>query len=1555
MTITVNNVQLTVDEDMPPVNPAVDADEVASFAPFAGADGTALAAIIDGLTKAAPTADFTTTQIAVEAGLLTVGANTTAVGFASTAGGAAFSETVGINSGLKTADGTSIYLFQADDNDNLVYGTIGNDNLNTNPVAFILVIDQQLTGANVTAAKLWVLQYAALQHVGQNDTEGDPLLTLADKVFIASTAFTESIFSDFSGVAAGAPVFAILEDDSGTSPIDFLITAFKDTAPLTLETLNISNQGSFPGSLASGSQNITPGTGLRFDTITGGVELADKNDALIAYGTHALVVRAGFTIVQNQGGRPTDLLVDVFDSAADTAQGHNYTTSLGAVDTSAGAPTVERVRVTVIDSAGQVVQLITDTTTSNSAVTFNADGSVTVKDTQLNWTIEVFSAGGFDRFTATNVDSQSNAYVDIGRLTFTASSTSADVDEVGSHIEFDDSGPTIALDGVAAPLEVDDSDLPTGTTPDAPVTATIDVSGNFDYAYGSDGPGTFTYAMKAQAGDSGLDDAESGQSIFLRVNGSGVVEGYTETDEDVVFTVAVAADGEVTLTLLRAIKHDADGAGDAAKSLAGAAIQVTGTVTDQEGVTNGDSVSIDLPIGDKLNFLDDDPTVAATDADADQLSADDDDLGESDSTSFAGLFDPDFGADGPDPTADAVYSLVIGDDNSGIYDVDTDTEVLLKVVGNQVIGYVQDGGEATVFTITVDVDTGEVTLVQSRAIKHADDAPSTDDSPDPVHFADVEDLIGLKVVVKDKDGDTATATADITGTFVFTDGQPSISAVDATANTLNATDNSLGAGGADTISGAALFTPASGPDGYDAADDVVYTLSTPGGASGIFDVATGLEAQLQVDGTSIVGVVEDGGPQVVFRVAVNADTGVVTLTQLRAIQHTPDLGSPSDASLDPEHLTAANLIQLTATVKDRDGDTDSAVSNIGGALEFTDGQPTIDATDATPASLSVDDDDLDTTASDTISGSALFTPHYGPDGAGPGDVISYSMDAPPAASGLFDVATNLEVQLKTVAGVVTGYVDDGGTERTVFTVGVDADTGVVTLTQLRAVRHNPDEGTLTDTSNDPTALTGTNKIKLTATITDKDGDTAQGVADLTLAFQFNDGQPTITVEPSPGGDAGTPLVVNNVAAASATGAFGYDVGPDRSGAPYNLTTVSDFVDADTNTAGVQLALTASVTGPPATDATGEVATLTFEDADSAVFNFSFNYDKDPITAGVQTGTATGTLTFDKDDDTYTVAIINPVEGFSFNVLHTTELLAKQPVGNTGHPPIVVERLAMDDPNTSGFDEDFYVQFTADTTPLGFSTTGDVAGSSDKAFDGANHDLAGGVETWVSATQTTNGVAGDTIGKQELLTLRFFSSDILADVASGTEKDDPTATASGITLKFDGIGANEDLIMILDLIDPSKALNDPTREITRAVVIDNADIYKLSNGGVPAPYNTEFSLDNNDGLVIIESNDYNAAGEHYQIQGVQIMQGPNGLTGSGINLNRAVGDLGGSSTTIGLQPFAGNTNDVLKIVDIGFLQTASGTQGAHLDFALQIRDADGDLTTTRHLFVDFLSA
>jgi hypothetical protein len=441
-----------------------------------------------------------------------------------------------------------------------------------------------------------------------------------------------------------------------------------------------------------------------------------------------------------------------------------------------------------------------------------------------------------------------------------------------------------------------------------------------------------------------------------------------------------------------------------------------------------------------------------------------------------------------------------------------------------------------------------------------------------------------------------------------------------------------------------------------------------------------------------------------------------------------------------------------------------------------------------------------------------------------------------------------------------------------FALTVDSD-GTGYIAQYLSLNHGT-VGTTPPAYDDQIAL-NSSAVQITVTYTDRDGDSATStpvnVGDL---FKFQDDGPRITV-------AAAGLDLDNAATPiTGTTDFGYDLGSDDR--PTYSSSSSDFVDSDGSRDGRQLGLSGTVgTGPDATITNAHVD-LTSESSSGAAFGFTFDYDTDPLTSGVQAATATGTLSFDKDHQ-YTVTLDDPISGFSFDVLHTSELLEKNPTGNTGHPPIVVEKLA----------NDFFVQFTADTTPLSFSFTGDENNTGDTAFGGTNdpHDLAGGTETWVSATQSTNGVAGDTIQKGELLTLRFFGEDILSDATPPvTEKTNPTTTADGIAVKFDGIGNSEDLIVTLDLID-DKGDADPTNdvEITKAILVDNGDIIKKSTpGGVPAPYNSEFTLDNNDGLVIIESNDYNAAGEHYQIQGVQIMQSANGLTGNGINLNGATG-------------------------------------------------------------------
>ena len=198
-------------------------------------------------------------------------------------------------------------------------------------------------------------------------------------------------------------------------------------------------------------------------------------------------------------------------------------------------------------------------------------------------------------------------------------------------------------------------------------------------------------------------------------------------------------------------------------------------------------------------------------------------------------------------------------------------------------------------------------------------------------------------------------------------------------------------------------------------------------------------------------------------------------------------------------------------------------------------------------------------------------------------------------------------------------------------------------------------------------------------------------------------------------------------------------------------------------------------------------------------------------------------------------------------------------------------------------------------------------------------------------------------------MRFFNENILGDVNpnapdGGTERLDPTTSASGVVIKFDGIGNSEDLVLVLDLKDANG------NEVTRAVNVENSDLIK-GDANIPFPYNTEFTLDNNDALLILESNDYNVAAETFQIQGVQIMQSANGLTGTAINLNGATGAAGDSNATSGLTAWDATDKDVLKIVDIGFVQSTVGTIDALLDFAFSLADADGDPTGLQHLSVN----
>lgn len=783
------NDTLIVDEDL--LTSTNDLDEIAAGGVDGGASGTftpnntALTTALGALTTSTA---LSSPQIAVQA-FTSIDDNTTGLRF-STHGGTtaptAFptwsaSAPTRIDSGLKTLTGDTIYLWQSSSED-LVYGATAT----SGTALFAIALDEHVSGSTglVDSAQLWILLYSPVQHGVNTLVDGADLLTLAGStLYVAETTFTSVPFSDFSDVPSSAPIFAMIAPDTaGFGDVDILVTAYNagaggisevSTPPITV---NVSTNG-----LASGSQNITYGTGLRFDIVNGGVNTYTRSQAkdanFIQFQDHKTVNEASFTVVQNQGSRPTDLKIEIFDvksTTANTADGTSFFDDISLVNSPKAITklVVERPGLTSWDSsvAGDHDHFLWDTAGTQV---------IGVKGLSLNYEVEIFSSAGFDRFSATNVTMttnkqgqsvpDTNATVDLGDITFSTNDSSTNAIDVGAQIKVEDSVPSIGTTGSVGTLDVYDAGLANGSDSSAATNDTLNVAGNFTSTAGSDGLDTFNFALSLGGStDSGLDDALSGQNIFLKSVDSTHIEGRTQTGNDLVFDISIANNGTITFDLDRPILHGT-GTTDSTISMLAAEIQVDATIKDKDG----DTAVAHLQIGNDFIFHDDVPSVSVTNATIPDLTVHDA-LLDTDNDTFSVLFNPKYGADGAATGGGIAYTLAPLSANvaSGVYDVMSGQQVLLKQGANThtVVGYVTlSGVQTTVFTVAVD-SSGGVSLALSRAIQH----PT---STDPVTLAS-NNLITLTATVTDKDLDTAHTSVDIGTHLKFYDATPVITLTD---------------------------------------------------------------------------------------------------------------------------------------------------------------------------------------------------------------------------------------------------------------------------------------------------------------------------------------------------------------------------------------------------------------------------------------------------------------------------------------------------------------------------------------------------------------------------------------------------------------------------------------------------------------------------------------------------------------------------------------------------------------------------------------------------------
>ena len=569
-----------------------------------------------------------------------------------------------------------------------------------------------------------------------------------------------------------------------------------------------------------------------------------------------------------------------------------------------------------------------------------------------------------------------------------------------------------------------------------------------------------------------------GIPITLQLAANGDILGIA--NGKVAFAIGINNSGEVNVAQYEGLKNPIGGLSYDEKVDLTGKINAIVTITDDDGDISNATVNI----GQLISFEDDGPRISANHENSAYLIVDESFLAINASANFSNSFISSFGTDGAGTLS---YTLSLNAGPSGLIDSATNQVVVLSLNGGIIEGRTVVSNDL-VFTISVNIN-GVVTLDQLRAIMHTPDT-----GPDQTTTL-AGNLINLNALITDKDGDTATASINLTPAINFKDDAPTINATDAVTDPLVVDESFLAINASANF--ADNFTSSFGADG---AGTLTYTLGFNPGATGIIDTATNQAVVLSLNAGVIEGrtiVTND----LVFTVTVSAG-GLVTLDQIRAVVHSPDTG-PDQATT----LNAANLITLTATITDKDGDSSSALINLGQALSFKDDAPTISATtEAEP--LIVDESSLSINSIANYSDN--FTASFGADGAG---TLTYALGFNPGITGLIDTATNQAVVLSLNAGAIEGRTDVSND--LVFTVTIIAG-GLVNLNQIRAVVHSPDTG-----PDQATTLNAANLITLTATITDKDGDSSSAILNLGQALTFKDDAPTISATA-----AADPLVVD---------------------------------------------------------------------------------------------------------------------------------------------------------------------------------------------------------------------------------------------------------------------------------------------------------------------------------------------------------------------------------------------------------------------------------------------
>ncbi|WP_244620694.1 beta strand repeat-containing protein [Metapseudomonas lalkuanensis] len=1117
--------------------------------------GTATNAALSGYTGAAGNTGSNAFTISAAPG-----ASITDVSFVDSSGAALN----GLDSGLDTLDGTSIFLYTDTSNNNILLGRAGGP---TGAIVFAAYIEE--TGSPVSGGKIWTVEYQPLKH--PDTTNPDDALNLANKVFIGTS---EDLVFSLANAPSGQNLFLMFTtatptvvDGRITDPT--IIATGKNPADqsaganiTTGDTINTSQAGG-PTTFGTNNQMITEQEGIRFTFVTGArqdltIPNLDQNEADLESNIDFTAVfnarSASFDVVQLQSGKTAQVKISAFTTAAEP--GVNFINGY-ADDTSVAITNVRVINI----STGQVIENSNGSVNDPGIViTFTAAGVATITGVKAGYRIEYTTTTDHNRVLVENgaaLDAKGTNHADFDIGGFKLTHVSTATAEIGSKLVFEDDGPS--ANGTAVAGTVDEDGLAggiaggTGDVAGVATTASGSVTGIFQS--GADAP--LSYSLSSDT--SGLPALTSGGvAVTYSVVGNTLTASAGAVD---VFTFSLTAAGAYSFTLLKALDHAAGNDENDITLNLGSLLRATDA--------DGDTVTA---APEKLVITVDDDTPTATGAAA-SGTVDEDGLaggiagGIGDvagaattaSGSVTGIFQS--GADAP-------LSYALSSDTSGLPALTSGgVAVTYSVVGNTLTA---SAGAVDVFTFSLTA-AGGYSFTLLKALDHA---AGNDEN-------DITLNLGSLLRATDADGDTVTAAPE---KLVITVDDDTPTATGAAASGTVDEDGLAGgiAGGTGDVAGAAT--------------------TASGSVTGIFQ--SGADAPLSYalsSDTSGLPALTSGGVAVTYSVVGNTLTASAGAVDVFTFSLTA-AGAYSFTLLKPLDHAAGN-------------DENDITLNLGSLLRATDADG--DTVTAAPEKLVITvDDDTPTATGAAASGTVDEDGLAGGIAGGTGDVAGAATTASGSVTGIFQSGADAPLsyslssntsglpQTLTSGGVAVTYSVVGNTLTAsagavaVFTFSLTA-AGAYSFTLLKALDHAA--------GNDENDITLNLGSLLRAT--DADGDTVTAAPEK-LVITVDDDTPTATGAAASGtvdedGLAGGIAGGIGDVAGAATTASGSVTGIFQSGAdaPLSYALSSDTSGLPALTSG-GVAVTYSVVGNTLTASAGAVDVFTFSLTAAGAYSFT---------------------------------------------------------------------------------------------------------------------------------------------------------------------------------------------------------------------------------------------------------------------------------------------------------------------------------------------------------------